>query len=144
MKKTVIFTISAVVIVIFTIIMSGCASQKDILNPTEISSISIDYYGDIEEYTTLKQSESVEVTVSEDIASISEIINQANSNIKSTSQPIDFPRYVLSLKYVNGNSEIVTIDQDNRIASELFGGGNYLPTNNANYYLLVSNLMPID
>lgn len=129
---------------ILTIAVFECTSQKNILDPTKISSISIDYYGDIEEYTTLKQSKSVEITAFEDIANILEIINQLNSNTQSTSQPIDFPRYVLSLKYVNKNMEIVTIDQDNRIASELFGGGNFLSINNADYYSLVSNLMPID
>ena len=131
-----ILMIITIVLVSFT----GCGADKEIIDIDSIDNISIVCYSTIDDYTNHCETELVEMSDTTQFVEVCKLINStANSN--STSQPLDFPRYVITIVFSNGNTSTFSIDQDNRIASDILGGGNYLPSEQNDYYMQVSTIM---
>ena len=136
-KHFLLIALAALVVVIFL----GCSSKEDVVKASSIDKISVDYYSDINNYTNQQAGESVEITSSLLLGELAELINYAYVHSKSTSKPVGFPRFAIIIYYVNGDEETLTVDCENCIASELFGGGNYVSTEEENYYMQIMDIV---
>lgn len=136
-KRFLLIALTVLVVVAF----EGCSSKGDVVNTSSIDKISVDYYSDINNYTNQQAGESVEITDSSLLAELAELINYAYVHSKSTSKPVGFPRFAVIIYYTNGNEETLTVDCENCIASELFGGGNYISTEEENYYMQIMDIV---
>lgn len=130
MKKIFAFVLAAV------LLFSFCSCKKSI-DPKDITDIEITFYENYEEY---EQREGKTVFIGNDknfaVASVAKRMTESG---KSTSKPMDMPRYDICFKS-GGKEHFIYADYDNIFAASFLKGGNYFCLEKNDYYSEIEKL----
>ena len=105
------------------------------LSQTENAKIT--YYATIEDWEN-KSGETVVLSESQ-CHSVFWIAYGMNLLPKSTSKPMDFPRYEITFTYI-GTDHCIYVDANNVFSSTMVGGGNYISSLDENHFSKVEEL----
>lgn len=124
------------VLLIFVLLLSFSGCKKD-YDPTDISDIEITFCQNYEEYEN-KNGKTVPINPDKADIIVS-IAERMTENGKSTTKPMDMPRY--EIRFVSGKTKhTIYVDYDNTFAASFLDGGNYFCLSDYDYYSDIHSL----